>query len=75
MRKLFPSRELILAADDDRHLAENIGLGAARKAAQAIGGVVVIPRPETCLADSSADFADIPRGDVAGRIEAARLGE
>lgn len=75
MRKLFPSRELILAADDDRHLADNIGLRAARKAAQAIGGVVATPRLETCPAVSSADFADIPRGDVAGRIEAARLGE
>ena len=75
MRKLFPSRELILAADDDRHLAENIGLEVAKKAAQAVGGVVATPRPETCPADSSADFADIPRGDVAGRIEAARLGE
>lgn len=75
MRKLFPSRELVIAADDDRHLSENIGLGVARKAAQAVGGVVATPRPETCLADSSADFADIPRDDVAGRIEAARLGE
>lgn len=75
MRKLFPSRELILAADDDRHLDDNIGLGVARKAAQAVRGVLAIPRPETCPADSSADFADIPRGDVAGRIEAARLGE
>ncbi|QQN74163.1 toprim domain-containing protein [Croceicoccus sp. YJ47] len=75
MRKLFPTRELVIAADDDRHLSENIGLGAARKAAQAVGGVVATPRPEMCPADSSADFADIPRGDVAGRIEAARLGE
>ncbi|QWC57475.1 toprim domain-containing protein [Erythrobacter sp. 3-20A1M] len=74
MRKLFPSRELILAADDDRHLADNIGLGVARKAAQAVRGVVATPRPETCPAESSADFADIPRGDVAGRIQAARLG-
>jgi len=72
MRKLFPTRELVIAADDDRHLSENIGLRAARKAAQAIGGVVAIPTPETCPADSSADFADIPRDDVAGRIEAAR---
>ncbi len=75
MRKLFPSREMIVAADDDRHLAENIGLKAARKAAQAIGGVVATPRLETCPADSSADYADIPCGDVAARIEAARLGE
>jgi putative DNA primase/helicase len=72
VRKLFPTRELVIAADDDRHLTENIGLGAARKAAQAVGGVVATPRPETCPADSSADFADIPRDDVAGRIEAAR---
>ncbi len=75
MRKLFPTRELVIAADDDRHLTENIGLGVARKAAQAVGGVVAAPRPEMCPADSSADFADIPRADVAGRIEAARLGE
>lgn len=75
MRKLLPTLELVIAADDDRHLSENIGLGVARKAAQAVGGVVATPRPETCPADSSADFADIPRCDVAGRIEAARLGE
>ena len=75
MRKLFPRRELVFAADDDRHLAKNIGLRAARKGAQAVGGVVATPRPEACPANSSADFADIPRGDVAGRIEAARLGE
>ncbi|WP_394730729.1 toprim domain-containing protein [Altererythrobacter sp. GH1-8] len=75
MRKLFPKREIVMAADDDRHLTENVGLEAARKAAQAVGGVVATPRPETSPEDSSADFADIPRGDVAGRIEAARLGE
>jgi len=73
MRKLFPTRELILAADDDRRPAENVGLRNARKAAQAIGGVVATPRPKTCSANSSVDFADIPRRDVAGRIEVARL--
>lgn len=72
MRKLFPTRALIIAADDDCHLPDNLGLKAARKAAQAVGGSVATPRPETLSADSSADFADIPRGDVAGRIEAAR---
>ena len=71
-RKLFPTRELMIVADDDRHLAINIGLEAARKAAQAVGGMVATPRPETLSTNSSADFADIPRGDVAGRIEAAR---
>ena len=72
MRKLVPTRELVIAADDDGHLTENIGLEVAREAAQAVGGVVATPMPETCPADSSADFADIPRDDVAGRIEAAR---
>lgn len=72
MRKLFPARELILAADDDCHLPDNLGLNAARKAAEAVGGRVAMPRPETRVADSGADFADIPRGDVAARIETAR---
>ncbi|MEO6093043.1 MAG: toprim domain-containing protein [Novosphingobium sp.] len=75
MRKLFPAREMILAADDDCHLPENLGVNAATKAAQAVGGVVAIPRPDTRSADSSADFADMPRGEVAARIAAARLGE
>ncbi len=72
MRKLFPARELIVAADDDCHLPANLGLEAARKAAQAVGGRVATPRQEPRSADSGTDFADIPRGDVAGRIEAAR---
>ena len=75
MRKLFPARELIVAADDDCHLRENLGLGAARKAAGAVGGLVATPRPETRSAGSGTDFADIPRGEVAARIAAARLGE
>lgn len=75
MRKLFPSREIIIAADDDSHLPENLGRNVARKAAQAIGARVATPRPETRSADSGADFADIPRDQVAARIVAARLGE
>ena len=74
MRKLFPARELIVAADDDCHLPENLGLSAARKAAGAVGGLVATPRRETRSADSGADFADIPRGEVTARIAAARLG-
>ena len=73
IRKLFPARELILAADDDCHLPDNLGLNAAGKAAEAVGGCVAMPRPKTRVADSGADFADIPRGDVAARIAAARL--
>ena len=72
MRKLFPARELIVAADDDCHLPDNLGLSAARKAAEVVGGRLATPRPETRSADSGADFADIPRGKVAARIAAAR---
>ncbi len=72
IRKLFPARELIVAADDDCHLPDNLGLKAARKAAEAVGGRLATPRPQTRSADSGADFADIPRVEVAARIEAAR---
>lgn len=75
MRKLFPAREIIIAADDDSHLPENLGLNAATKAAQAIGAHVATPRPETRSGDSGADFADIPGDQVAARIELARLGK
>ena len=72
LRKLFPARELILAADDDCHLPDNLGLNAARKTAEAVGGRLATPGPETRSADSGTDFADIPRGEVAARIAAAR---
>lgn len=72
MRATFPTRELILAADDDCHLAQNIGVEAARNAAEAVDGLVATPRPQLCSARVAADFADIPREQVAARIEAAR---
>lgn len=78
MRTLFPTRELVIAADDDCHLVENKGLGVARKAAQAVGGKLALPRPDArtgASAASGVDFADIPRGDVAARIASARPGE
>ena len=75
MRKLFPARELVVAADDDCHLPDNLGLSAARKAAEAVGGCVATPRPETRSGESGVDFADIPRGEVAARIAAARGAE
>lgn len=72
LRKLFPTREIVIAADDDCHLSTNLGLEVARKAARAAGGCVATPRPETRSDDSGADFADIPREHVAARIQAAR---
>lgn len=74
MRKLFPSRALIVAADDDRHLSENIGLQAAQRAAESIGALLATPLPlgpESRPADSGADFADIAPAEVAARIAQA----
>ena len=78
MRKLFPSRKLIIAADDDRHLPENIGLNTARKVAESIGALLATPLPigpETLSSESGTDFADIPSAEVANRIaKAGRTG-
>lgn len=74
MRKLFPRRSLIVAADDDRHLSENIGLESAQRAAESIGGLLATPLPfgpETRSAESGADFADIAPAEVAARIAQA----
>lgn len=74
MRKLFPSRTLIVAADDDRHLSENIGLNAAQRAAESVGALLATPlphEPETRSADSGTDFADIAPAEVAARIAQA----
>ena len=74
MLGLFPSRTLIVAADDDRHLSENIGLEAAQGAAESIGALLATPLPlgpETRSADSGTDFADIAPAEVAARIAQA----
>ncbi len=74
LRKLFPDRALVIAADDDSHLPDNIGVGAATAAAEAVGGLLATPLPivlKTRSADSGIDFADIPRSLVAARIAAA----
>ena len=74
MRKLFPSRSLIVAADDDRHLPANIGLETAQRAAESIGALLATPlplRPEKPLRDSGTDFADIAPAEVAARIAQA----
>lgn len=75
MRQLFPARQIIIAADDDAHLAENMGLGLAQKAAESIGGLLAIPRPETRRANSGADFADLTRQQAAAIIAATLSGE
>ncbi|MBC2651361.1 toprim domain-containing protein [Novosphingobium aerophilum] len=75
LRKLFPSRTLIVASDDDRHLSENIGLKAAQRAAESTGALLATPLPlvpETRFTASGADSADIAPAEVAARIARAR---
>lgn len=72
---LFPARQIIIAADNDCHLAENIGLGFARSAAESIGGLLAIPRPSTSRGNSGADFADLTRAEAAAIIAATLQGE
>ncbi len=74
LRKLYPSREIVIAADDDSHMRENLGILTALKAAHAIGGHVATPRPQVNSGELSVDFADIPRDQVKARIAAARQG-
>jgi putative DNA primase/helicase len=77
MRACFPARSIIIAADDDSHLEDNIGLEAGRTAAQAIGALLATPRlPDagTPPTDSGTDFADIPQGEILSRIGAAEVG-
>jgi putative DNA primase/helicase len=75
MRQLFPARQIIIAADDDCHLAENMGLEFATRAAESIGGLLAIPRPEASLRNSGADFADLTRQEAAAIIAATLQGE
>ena len=78
MRKLFPSRTIIVSADDDRHLPDNVGLRAAQRAAESIGALLATPLPlgpETRSGASGVDFADIAPTEVAARIaQAGRAG-
>ena len=75
MRQLFPARRIIIAADDDAHLPENIGLGVAQEAAESIGGLLAVPVPETPRGNSGADFADLTRQEAAAIIAATLSGE
>ena len=52
--------------------AANLGERAATSAAARVRGSVATPRPEQCSARCGADFADIPRDQIAARIAAAR---
>lgn len=75
MRRRFPSREIILAADHDGHLPKNNGVFWAELSAHRIGAKVAYPVSTDWAAPyvpHGVDFADIPRTKAAAMIEIAR---
>lgn len=75
MRMLFPSRIMIIAADNDCHLKENVGLMTAQKAAESISALLAVPKHRNTnhsIGKSGVDFADISRASVVESINAAR---
>jgi putative DNA primase/helicase len=78
MRRAFPTREIVIAADHDGHLPRNIGLEAAQEAVQRVGGFLAVPVAVGAGSDSASrgiDFADISRADAGALIELARAGK
>src|SRR5262249_9686175 len=60
LRRKYPKAQLVFCADNDRLLADNPGVTAAREAAAAVNGTVVIPEfPEGV--DQATDFNDLAR--------------
>ena len=78
LRRQFPQREIIIAADNDAHLEGNIGIDSAREGAGRIGAVVAIPfavGDQNTSEGLGIDFADIPRDHAAALINDARMGK
>jgi putative DNA primase/helicase len=78
LRTLFPVRCIVIAADWDGHLAENMGQKSATKAAESIGARLAVPLPsgpEGVATGLGIDFADISHVDTAAIISAAITGE
>ncbi len=78
MRRTFPRREIIIAADHDGHLPRNLGVESATEAAERVGGVLALPIAAGAEGDAvgvGVDFADICRADAAALIEIARMGK
>ncbi|MEH6790950.1 toprim domain-containing protein [Parasphingorhabdus sp.] len=74
MRRLFPDRCIVIAADHDGGSGDNVGLIAATKAAQASRAIVASPTPPgqaTACTSLKIDFADIPRDQAAALIRRA----
>lgn len=59
LRRKFPTRPIILAADDDHTTEGNPGMAAARAAALAVGGLVVAPQFPAHCPRKATDFNDL----------------
>lgn len=59
LRRKFPTLPIILAADDDHATEGNPGLTAARAAALAVGGQVVVPQFPADRPRKATDFNDL----------------
>ena len=59
LHKKYPDLLLVLAADDDHQTPGNPGMAAARQAALAVGGLVVVPQFPAGRPDKATDFNDL----------------
>ena len=59
LHKAYPALTLVMAADDDHLTPGNPGLVAARQAALAVGGFVVVPQFPADRPDKANDFNDL----------------
>jgi putative DNA primase/helicase len=59
LHKAYPALTLVLAADDDWRTDGNPGITAARQAALAVGGFVVVPRFPAGRPPKATDFNDL----------------
>ena len=59
LHKAYPDLTLVIAADDDRLTPGNPGTTAAKQAALAVGGFVVLPQFPAGRPDKATDFNDL----------------
>lgn len=74
MRKLYPSRPLLIAADDDFGGVRNAGIEAAQAASRATGATIVTPWPLDWPDRLAADFADLTPDATRARFAEALNG-
>ena len=59
LHKAYPALTLVIATDDDHLTPGNPGIAAARQAALAVGGFVVVPQFPAGRPDKATDFNDL----------------